>query len=119
VHFLARFGNETDWSARLWLLSRAKELTQHLCIINEVNRGFAEFRSAACEAWARPVENAVLECEGSADGARRVLDGELLALDVEVGRHVAAVDAQKLAATNVVLASFGRVGGRAAVQRYP
>jgi len=116
VHFLARFGNKTDWSARLWLLSRAKELTQHLCIINEVDRRFAESGFAACKARACPVENAVLKCEGSADGAWSVLDRELLALDVEVGRHVAAVDAQELATADVVLASFGWIGGRAAIQ---
>lgn len=119
MHFLARFGNETDRGACLWLLSRPKELAQHLRVVDEINRRFAEFGSAAREARARPVEIAVLECKSSADGAWSVLDGELLALDVEVGRHVAAVDAQKLATVDVVLASFGRIGRRAAVQRYP
>ena len=119
MHFLARLGNETNWSAGLRLLSRAKELTQHLRIVDQSDRRFAESGSAACEARAGPVEDAVLECESSADGARRVLDGERLALHVEVGRNVAAVNAQKLAATDVVLASFGRVSGCAAIQRHP
>lgn len=119
MHFFARFCNETNWSARLWLLSRAKELTQHLRIVDESDRRFAESGSAACEARAGPVENAVLECECSADGAWGLLDGKHLALDVEVGRDVAAVDAQKLATTDIVLASFGQVSGGAAVQGYP
>lgn len=119
MHFLARFGNETNWSAGLRLLRRAKELTQHLRIVNERHRRFAESGPAACEARAGPVENAVPERECSADGARRVLDGERLALDVEVGRNVAAVDAQKLATADIVLASFGRISGGAAIQRYP
>lgn len=108
-----------NWSAGLRLLSRAKELTQHLRIIDESDRRFAKSGSAACEARAGPVENAVLECERSADGARRVLDGERLALNIEVGRDVAAVDAQKLATADIVLASFGRISGGAAIQRYP
>ena len=119
MHFLARFGNETNRSAGLRLLSRAKELTQHLRIVDETDRRFAESGSAACEARAGPVENTILECESSANGAGRVLDGEYLALDVEVGRDVAAVDAQKLATADIVLASFGRVSGGAAIQRHP
>lgn len=119
MHFLARFRNKTNWGARLRLLGRAQELTLHLGIVDEGDRRFAESGSAACKARARPVEDAVLECEGGADGARRVLDGEHLALDVEVGGHVAAVDAQKLATADVVLTSFGWVSGRAAVQRHP
>ena len=119
MHFLARFGNETNRSAGLRLLSRAKELTQHLRIVDETDRRFAESGSATCESWAGPIENAVLECECSADGAGRVLDGEYLALDIEVGRDVATVDAQKLATADVVLASFGRISGSAAIQRHP
>ena len=101
------------------LLSRSKELTQHLRIVDKIHRRFAESGSAACEARARPVENTVLECERGADGAWSVIDGERLALDVEVGRHVAAVDAQKLATADIVLASFGGIGRRAAVQGHP
>ena len=119
MHFLARFRNETNWSTGLRLLSSAKELTEHLRIVDEGDRRFAESGFAGCEAWAGPVEYATLECERGADGARGVLDGERLALDVEVSRHVAVVDTQQLAAANIVLASFGWVGGRIAVQRYP
>lgn len=119
MHFLARSGNETNRSAGLRLLSRAKELTQHLRIVDKTDRGFAESGSAACEARASPVENAVLECECCADRARRDLEGERLALNIEVGRDVAAVDAHKLATADIVLASFGRISGGAAIQRYP
>lgn len=100
----------------MWLLSRTQELTQHLRIVDESDRRFAESGSAACEARARPVENAVFERERGADRAWSVVDRKRLALNVEVGRHVAAVDAQKLTTANVVLAGFGRIGRRAAVK---
>lgn len=101
------------------LLSRSKELTQHLRVVDKSDRRFAESSFAACEARARPVENAVLECECGADRAWSVVDGERFALVIQVGRHVAAVDAQKLATADIVLAGFGRIGGRTAVQGHP
>ena len=101
------------------LLSRSKELTQHLRIVDKIHRRFAESGSAAREARARPVEDAVFERESRADGAWRVCNRERPALDVEVGRRVAAVDAQELTAADIVLARFGRSGRCGAVKRYP
>jgi hypothetical protein len=103
----------------LRLLGSTKELTQHLRIVDKIHRRFAESGSAAREARARPVENAVFERECRADGTWGVGDGERPALDVEVGGHVAAINAQELAAADVVLAGYGGIGGRAAIQRYP
>jgi len=94
-------------------------LTQYLRIVHEVDRRFAEPGSAACEAWTCPIENAVFERERGTDGARSCLDGEELAVNVEVRGHVATIDAQKLATANVILASPRRVNRRASIKRHP
>jgi hypothetical protein len=90
-------------------------LTQHLTVIDEVEGRCAEFGFAACETWARPVENAVFESKCGAYRSGVVRDGERLVLDVEVCRYVAAIDTHELAAADIVLACRRWIGRRVAV----
>lgn len=116
VDFIARFSLQSKWRTQLRGCFGPTELCQDLSIVDKVYGLLAELDSAASEEWAGPIEYAFCEREVCADGSSGGLDGERLLLHIEICGDGAAVDAQQLAAADVVLACRQRVCSCVAIE---
>jgi len=116
VDFIARLSLQPKWRTQRRESHGLIELCQNLSIVDKIDGLLAELDCPAGEARAGSIENALFESEECADGASGGLDGERLLRHVGVCGDGTAVDAQQLAAADVILACRQGVCGCVAVE---